>query len=358
MCKKLFSFCLTMVILLNSLTVVSAEEAEKIIVDIVNINEINYSQEDLALGKSKLIDAGMSTDLLSHLPDEVLLKASMSEEINTKSILLTESEVGEVIEGIQPFMLIPTNEDSLMAIEDKVEEIKSNIRIVDLPEIDTFGFQSSTVNSNSGKVYLELYSSIYGYDKYNTPYFQTIAYLRWIDMPSYRGQEFFGITRSNNIAYVPNSFGAESFYQEYYERVDANIWTGNIYTVRGPYNYERTNKHSNHDRNEVGFSINFALEKDIIPSSVSAGYGADIRVHYNYQAFIWYSGTLSASSPGTTYYVNHYLTLLHQSGTDWSISPSLSINYPWGASMYVTPSLSAKFNTHTLSILDAYSIPR
>jgi len=164
----------------------------------------------------------------------------------------------------------------------------------------------------------------------------------WTTMPRHRGTDFLALGRGSGMGALGNGdFRGFIQYREYRRR-----FTGGFNFVGQ--NSLGTTHHSRHLSNELstinqGAGLRINQRRDILPPQL-IGIGAVFvsSQFYGLNGGVSYTGMISSFSPGQVQTRTHYVSYMHQNGTVWLGSPSLSVNLT-GPSLSITATPSASF---------------
>jgi hypothetical protein len=173
--------------------------------------------------------------------------------------------------------------------------------------------------------------------------FDYVSEFVWTTMPNYRGNDFFGITRSNNTLPSFNAQGT-TYWGGWYGFFDRMYYLlapgmgGPVLVVYSGTNSVIRNNLPNQDPVAAGFVIRIDSPSDIWPSFMFPNQQFLARTRYGLQGGVWYGGHVT--TPNATTNVSHWSTYLHQTGT--RLVPGFSLSVPKGMplSISVTPSSS------------------
>lgn len=161
----------------------------------------------------------------------------------------------------------------------------------------------------------------------------------WATPPSYRGSDYFGVTRDTNTSMIPGSFSNYTFYREYrYYYLATNTGVQSVLHSTNDFDDENL---PNQDSAATGFVIKIGMPVDVNPpSSMLVGSSFLSRNYANMCGGVSYQGVLKAPSVIPQSF-NNYSTYWHQDAT--KLFGGFSLNIPFGASFTVSP--SNKFST-------------
>ena len=169
------------------------------------------------------------------------------------------------------------------------------------------------------------------------PLYRVISEIAWIEMPTSRRHDVFGLTRDNNTVEFPNQHG-HLIATQYRERLAwrPNV-TGQINTSQWLYSeISLTSNRVGHPNQGFAFPLNLPSDQIASPPPLQGGLIRQVQ-YFGYRALIWYNGNLSSSgiTQAQQESRNHWATYLHQvSGAN---NFNVSVSVPLGASISVTP---------------------
>jgi len=328
------------------------------------------------IATQRLIDIGFKPYVLSEL------SASAIESIaRASNVIVTSTYFHEVFNGSNEPSLIEITKDMfeeiLMASNVSYEPIKiidesgnvifepqsisvdfpvynviyEPIKIIDEsgnvifdPNVES-GSIAPFVVQNIGGATLVIQTAAWGNTRPEiTTSFIMLAQFQWIGMPTFRGSDYFGITRSANIGHISDVWGNA-------------LWGNLIYFTRVPRTYvapgtggfvrvyeghpitrPRVSGLRNVDTQMTGFGININVPSDLRPNFM---FPNQIFHGHRYTGFwgqVFYEGHLlqPASMPQ---YMNHWATYIHQRSA-FSFRPNLSFGLGVSMSISVTPAAS------------------
>lgn len=224
--------------------------------------------------------------------------------------------------------LEPVTKNEFLAHNHSVETLPENFVNKVMPEYENSGIATLDVTENVDDGQLVVMTTFFAVEDGAYSQYIVVAEFVWTVMPDYRGTDYFAITRDEGTTEVPGSFDAYTGYVTYrylHTATSTNVIT-TLYSTEETVNTD----YSNHDSSNHGYGIEFSLPSDIsAPSSLVAGTSSMSSRHVGLCGGVAYSGTLKY--PTLPQYLNHWSTYVHQTGWYWL--GSLSITYPFGASL-------------------------
>jgi hypothetical protein len=291
-----------------------------------------------------LLSSGFTQDFIDNLSENALEQIAQydmavvsmkyyTEELDRFPSVRNEAE-SRMIEITSEEFIKRSGRNSSTFSHDVITIVDDNGVVLHDPNAKS-SFQPFNITSNVDGGTLQVTTAIFGVSGIQSQYCVVSEYI-WSKMPSYRGTDFFGITRDNNTVIIPNAW--ENYYayeSDTYSLVapgngGAVIWSylhSNSYPIKNIRNEDALNP-------SRGFAIRMNIPNDVIPSVMLAGSVSRATIQQYARGGVYYQGALQQPSIRPTYF-NHWSTYQHQKGTAWLSSPSISV--PLGASITVSP---------------------
>ena len=351
--KRLCFLSLSVAVFLSSQLGVSATapnaEASFVLQD--NQTVIRFSQGDcpnispLEVASRNLLASGFTQDFIDNISDDSLVQIAQydmsivsvryyAEDLTSSSFARGEVE-SRMIEITADEFIQRSNLNHSSFNRDMITVVDENGAILHNPH-DASQFQPFAITQNVDGGTIQVTTALFGVSGGVLSQFAVISEFVWTRMPNYRGTDFFGITRDNNTVIIPNAW-------DHYFAYERSVYFLMAPGGSGPvmWSYLRTHSHfyntlRNEDANNPtrGFAIRLNMPRDLIPSFMLAGSSANATIYWGARGGVLYQGALQQPGIVPTHF-NHWSTYLHQRGTTWLSSPSISV--PLGASITVSP---------------------
>lgn len=334
--KRVIAFILTMCLCFSMAGTAMAVEN-----DTIGQHEFALDNNDFAdlsgaeLGKAKLLASGHSEGFINSMPDETLAKIATSE-----GGIQTEKYMTEIFTEEGTDLVEATAEDYERKINSPKIIDPQSITVVDENgEVLFSGVSPTEVIKNVDGGTVKVLTTMYRVEDKNHPsHFMVVSEFQWTTMPSYRGTDYFGITRDNWISIYPGTFGNYYAYvSDLYRYLATNggvlsaLETSETVEKNGLPNEDATNP-------TKGFAIEIDVPGDAPPpASMLVGTTSFGRYNYALTGGCYFEGVVAQEGVTPTNF-NIWTTYQHQDSTIWFNSPSISV--PIGASITVSPTSS------------------
>ncbi|MCL1935607.1 MAG: hypothetical protein FWF57_04450 [Defluviitaleaceae bacterium] len=301
---------------------------------IINFENRNSNLPYTEIAKERLLQSGVSQEFINSMSD-----SSLELIANADFVISSSSYYREVIvDGVS--QLIPEQDSWFRGRSNNIinrpdiDEIARNISIVDENGNVIYSPIQPFLTQNVGGGTIQINTNLFGVQGILSQ-FAVISEFFWSGMPSFRGTDFFGITRSSNTVVIPHVWDR---YFAYETDIVRFIAPGTGGPVRQDYlRTESTlmNNMPNEDPNIVGHAIRINMPNNTLPSQMFPNQILNGRIHWGARGGLMYQGALQTPSQRPQN-INHFATYLHQNSTSWLSSPSVSV--PLGVSITVSPS--------------------
>ncbi|MCL1934834.1 MAG: hypothetical protein FWF57_00410 [Defluviitaleaceae bacterium] len=304
----------------------------------------------LEIGRNRLIESGFSQDFIDSMDSrmvELIATANIALSSERYFLEVIHNEKESSMEEISRtrFEEITNNNISNSVIENLPEHLIGRFTIPPIPIVDYDGNvlydptrpDSRTVRNVGGGT-LHVNTNVFGINSGILSHFITISEFFWQNMPSFRGTDFFGVTRDNNTSVIPNAWS------NYFTHDVANVTlvasgTGvgvqQIYngSHNAPITYNLPNAGASNPLN--GYAVSLSMPRDILPNTIFPNQIFNARFMYNARGGVSFEGVLQSPSIRPQNF-NIFSSYHHQTSTSWFSSPTLSV--PAGASITISPS--------------------
>ena len=295
--------------------------------------------------RQRLELTGLSLDFLESLSQEQLEVIAMSSQASVQHSYFQEvgndenSELAPISRA--SFQEYSQNAKTPSEIADYIVE---QIQVGDYVDIDPLGIDTGWRAHHVGHGVVHIITVMFHQPFGNAPgRYVAAAEFMWSNMPSHRGTDFFALGRGSGLSVLENgSFSGFTQQREYRRRLTAyvNFIHHNSF---GTTHHPSIAQHNELGTINQGAGIRVNQRGDILPPfTMVAGSTFMMSQFYGLRGGVTYIGTLSSFSPGEVQTRTHYVSYLHQIGTSWFGSPTLSVGAS-GLSFSISASPSANF---------------